>query len=375
MNKATGSVAAVRGVVKVNGERITGWSSFEVENNSYSSADTFSCTFAANALPADRNVAWFSQQEDMEVELFAGVPSNPNQYTAEDLKSLICGHADQPSYDPAGGTISVSGRDLTRLFIEAKTTEKFQNKTSSQVATILAARHGLAAQVTKTTTPIGKYYEIDHEHMHDARTEWDVLTQLARLEQYVVRVRGKTLFFEPKPDPATATPYQIIWTPPDPHTGFSTCNVTGLKLDRALTVSRGIIVTVRSWNDAAGKAFSATYPPTSQTKAQPGSVSTSAQEQTYRYSIPNLDQRQVEQHARVKYAEIIQHEMSMSFEVPAAGNDALDVTSIVQLKGTGTAWDQTYFPDSLRRRLSIGGGYQLSVSAKNHAPDSQVTGV
>lgn len=454
---------AVRGAVKLNDVRITGWSGFEVENNSFSSSDTFSCQFAANALPADRNAAWFSTQQDMYVELFAGVPSNPNKYTPEDLTSWIYGQVDKISFDPVAGIVEISGRDLTRLMIDAKTTEKWQNKTSSQIASIIAARHGMIAQVTATTTPVGKYYEIDHEHMHDARTEWDLLTQLARQEQFIVYVRGKTLYFRPRPtlgapdtsalqdqlnkvtaamqpqlDQANALiaqgqayvkqgdqaaaggdnagahalylqaktvndqagviianlksglgvqqkalkaqiagaqasgAYPIIWTPPDPRTGFPTCNVTGLKLDRALTVSRGIIVTVRSFNDAAQKTFTATYPTNAVQKTKPGSSNQFGGAQTYFYNVANLDQQKTVQYAQAKYDEIIRHEMLMSFEIPAAGNDALDINTIIQLKGTGTAWDQVYYPDSLKRRLNIEEGYQLSVSAKNHAPDSQV---
>jgi len=364
-------VAAVRGAVKLNGERITGWQAFDVENNSYSNADSFNCTFVCSALPDDRNTAWFSAQQDMHVELFAGVPADPSNYSPGELTSWIYGQVDKVAHDPVHGLITVSGRDLTRLLIDAKTTEKWQNKTSSQIATILAKRHNLTPQVTATTTPVGKFYEIDHESMSDARTEWDMLTHLARLEQFDVRVRGQTLIFAPRADPTTAPPYPIVWTPPDAVTGFPTCNVEGLSLGRALTVSRGIIVTVRSWNDAAQKTFTAVYPTSKAKTITPGQSAPAGGAQNYTYNIPNLDQQKALQHAKSKYAEIIQHEMLCSFDVPGAGNDALDVDSIVQLKGTGTDWDQLYFPDSLRRSLSFDAGYQLSVNAKNHAPDSQ----
>lgn len=365
------TVNAVRGAVKVNGTvLLTGTTAFEVENNTYSNADSFSCTFAANALPASNNTNWFSQQTDMYVEVFMGIPPDPTNWVADDLKSWIYGQTDKIHYDPIAGVIQVSGRDLTRVFIDAKTTEKFQNKTSSQVAQILAARHGLTAQVVATSTPVGKLYEIDHEHMNDAQTEWDVLTNLARIEQYAVWVRGQTLYFQPKPDPAQSAPFQIVWTPPDSNTGFPTCNVEDLKLDRALTISRGITVVVRSFNDATQKVFTATYPANQPAKTKVGSFGLP---QTYYYDVANLTQQGVVARAQAKYAEIVQHEMLMSFEIPGAGNDALDVTSLASLTGTGTAWDQVYYPESLKRSMSFDSGFKLEVSAKNHSPDSQET--
>lgn len=361
---------AVRGAVKLNGQVIQGWSAFDVNNNSYSSADTFTCTFLANKLPPAQNADWFSSQKDAYVELFVGTPANPLKWTATELPSWIYGQVDHIDYEPCSGTISVSGRDLTRLLIDAKTTEKWQNKTASQIATILAQRHGLTAQVVATKTQVGKYYEIDHEQMHDARTEWDLLTHLARIEQFDVHVRGQTLFFQPKAS-STAAPYPVIWTPPDESTGFPTCSVLDLKLGRALTVSRGIVVTVRSWNDAAQKVFTASYPPNAAKQIKPGSATLPGNATQYFYNIANLTQQAVVQRAYAQYQDLIQHEMTASFSIP--GTSALDVPGTINLSGTGTKWDQPYYPDSIKRKLSFASGYTMEVSAKNHSPDSEET--
>jgi len=61
MNQATGNVSAVRGVVKISpsynvpGVTMDGVVAMEVHNNTYSNADSFSVTFAANRLPASNN--------------------------------------------------------------------------------------------------------------------------------------------------------------------------------------------------------------------------------------------------------------------------------------------------------------------------------
>lgn len=357
---------AVRGAVKLNDEIISGWKGLEVDNNSYASADTFTVSFAAARLPSDRNLDWLSRQKDAFVELFVGFPPNPLQYTANDIKSWIYGQVDKITYSPDQGRVELSGRDLTRVFIDNKTTEKWQNKTSSQIATILAQRHGLSSSVTSTTTPVGKFYEIDHEEINASRTEWDLLCYLARSEGFVVYVRGKTLYFEP-PTPTTATPYKIVWTPPDALTGFSRGNVQDLSFERSLTVSRGVIVTVRTFNDAMQKVFTATYPPSAPKVATPGKAGVGAQ--VYYYTIHNSTQQGVVQEAKQRYDSIIQHEMVMSCSLP--GDDTLDTTSLVSLSGTGTAWDQLYYPDSITRSLNLDTGYGMHLSAKNHNPDSQ----
>jgi hypothetical protein len=164
-NISTMNIAqAVRGTVKLGttqggtGTVVTGWTSAEVENTAYTSADTFSVTFAASRLPDDFDEAWFSEQTDMYAEIRIGVPPDPSSWTPEDLPPpWIYGRVDKIKYCPFKRTVSIDGRDLSALLIDSKTTEKFQNMTASQVATLLANRHGLTPVVTATSTPIGNH--------------------------------------------------------------------------------------------------------------------------------------------------------------------------------------------------------------------------
>lgn len=356
-----------RGIVKVNDTRIEGWIDVEVVNNNYYSADTFSVKFASSLLPAELNASWFAKQTDMYVEIFIGFPDDADDYTPADLKSWIYGQVDMITIDPFAQLIDVSGRDLTRVFIDTKTTQKWPNRTSSQIVTELATGAGLTPVVTATTTKAGKYYEIDHVNMTDERSEWDILCYLAEQEGFQVYVRGKSLYFSPKPDDSTS-PYTITCNTDDE--AYPISNVERLSFARALTVSRGIQVVIRSWHGKYGKAFTATYPSRS-SSIQAGKATLFGGTQVYKRTIPNLTQEMANQKAKALYDQIIQHEMKAEFEMP--GDDDLDTTSVIKFVGTDTAFDQTFYPDSITRTLNLDSGYSMHCTAKNHATESDST--
>ena len=371
VTQPAGLVTVPRGAVRINGTLAPAWLDFEVENNALSSADTFTVRFLGSALPAETNVRWFSEQKDMYIELFAGFPANFYVYTPDELTRLIYGQVDTIDYDIAQDIITVRGRDLTRVFIDAKTTEKFQNQTSSQIATTLAARRGLTPNVTDTKTKAGAYYDIEHVNLMDERTEWDILSFLAQQEGFIVYVTGQTLYFGPPPA-ANSVPYPIVWTQVNPSTQqyiAQAGNVEDMQFQRTLTVSRGITVIVRSWNDKQQYGFNATYPPKKVGSLQPGQATTSGAGQVFTFFYPNIDKQRALQIAQQKYDLIVQHEMKFSCRVP--GDVTLDAFTVIQISGTGTAFDQTYYPSSISRRMSFDGGFEMTVHGKNHAATSQ----
>jgi phage protein D len=355
-----------RGLVKINGNIIPGWKEWEVSTNYFREADTANITLHLGWLTSPYDESWFAQQTKMSFEVFAGFPSEPNNYGPSDLQSLILGNVDKVDYNPAQRTLELSGRDLTSLLIDAKTTEKFLNQTASQVATTLAQRHGLTPVVTATQGPIGRYLEIDHTTTTVAQTEWDLLCGIAQQMQYVVYVRGNSLYFQPAPDPAKATPYPVTWTPATQQTPYSS-NTKGLSFARTLTVGSAITVTVRSWHQGQAKGFSATYPTSKAKGIKPGTATEPAQ--NYLYVIGNLTQQQAQQRAQAIYNEIIKNEMRMNYELP--GDNDLDITNVMPVSGTGTSFDQSYFPDSITRRMSFDGGYTMEGTARNHSPGVQ----
>ncbi len=361
---AAPTVRSPAGAVKLNGQIVAGWNSWEVENNVYKSADTFGVEFAASALPAAFNPAWFSSQKQITVEMFAS-ETGSGDYQPASADRLIYGQVDAIDYDPVDGTLAVHGRDLTARFIDTKTSENHQNQTSSQVATLLANRQGLTPVVTSTTTLIGKFYTIDHTDINAEESEWDLLTKLAQFEGFDVFVVGNELHFQPKPTD-TADRYVIQWTPAMADAPLA-ANTVALAFSRDLTIAKGVTVEVRSWNAKQKKAFTASWPRAVK-GAKPGqSAATST---VYHYSIAGLTQDQAFDRAKKLYAQIVDRLVKVTASLP--GDRLLTCERIVQVRGTGTAWDQDYNPDSVKRSMSIGEGYRMELTARTLPQDVEV---
>lgn len=368
---------APRGIVRVtylqNGQQVTqampGWVDWEVNNNDFRAADTFRVSFSLTRLPAQFNGAWWAAQQQLWVEILAGFPADPENYDASQFTSWIYGKVDELNTDPVSRMIELHGRDLTADMIDTKTTQKWQNKTSSEIAALIAAAHGLGttdqsgnSTVTKTTTKVGKFYQIEHAKLLRQQTEWDLLCWLAQEEGFVVFVRGKNLYFQPKPDPVSAPQYVLQWVAPDQPGGVPVGNVKHLAFSRNLTLARDVVVTVKSWNMKNKKGFTKTARAV-HVAGSPGTP------QTYSYTIPNLTPEKALKRAQALLAEITAHEVRLSASLP--GDNLLDVTCVLPV--TGTDYDQTYYPDSITREMSAEEGYTMRVSAKNSNPNSMVT--
>jgi phage protein D len=358
------TVRQPRGAVKLNGTIVVGWETWEVDNNRYQAADTFRVTFPMASLPAGFGIDWFASQASIMVEIFGNeAPADPSNYAPAASDSQILGQTDHIAIDMNAREIELSGRDLTAKLIDTKTSENHQNATSSQVATILATREGLTPVVTATTTRIGQYYEIDHTDLSQQRSEWDLLTKLAEYEGFDVFVVGKELHFGPKTQD-TGSRYAIVWTEPTDDSPYPTANATTLSFSRDLTIAKGVSVEVRSWNAKQKKAFTAAWPKNVRS-TRPGQASNN--NLTYHFTIPGLTQDQASLRAQQLYNQIVQHMISMEASMPA--DRILNCSIALQVRGTGTALDQVYYPDSVKRSMSVSEGYRMTVSAKNVSQD------
>lgn len=352
-----------RGIVKINGIR-TAWISWELDNNAFYQADTFRVRLALAAQP-DPTI--FAAASELDVEIFAGFPPDPDNYTEADLQSLIYGLVDDVSYDPVSAIIDLSGRDFTGVLIDSKTTEKWPNLTASQIAAKIATAHDLTPVVTKTTRKAGTYYEIDHARLNTQRSEWDLLTFLANEEGMRVYVKGRALHFEPLP--TETDPYVLTWQPPTSERGYPIFDGKSVMFSRNLTLAKDVTVYVRSWNAKNKKGFTqkAKSQRTKNTVLKKASKPY-GEPQVYTFNIPGLTPEQALQRAQSLLRDITMHEVKLVAEMPA--DNVLNITTMIQVVGTGTAFDQMYYPDSIVRTMSMSDGYKMTIHGKNHSPES-----
>lgn len=420
------------------------WIDWDVEQNTWHSAGTFRVRLPVSALTAPIDTNYVLGTNPIQAQIYAGFPGNPDQYGTSDLKQLITGNVDNIQFDPVRRIIELSGRDYTSLLIDAKTFDRWTNQTASEIATILAKRHGLTPVVTATIGAVGKIYEIDKIHDRHGSTEWELLTWLASIYDYVAYVQGMTLYFGPR---STGSPqdttklrqqyddftaqinaqyarlaglrqqrdslkasgdqagsdaadaqmttieseiafsleprrqsvksqiakaaadgvYELTWQAPFGQGSFQS-NVLDMLFSRTLTVGKGVIVQVHSFNHKQKAGFSVTYPTGKAKGAAPGTAKAPAQ--VYTYLIANLTQEDAQQRAMKIYNDIIRHELKMSAELP--GDNILTPNTMVSVSGTQTPFDTMYYVESVNRRMSMDSGYTMNVRGKNHSLDTNV---
>lgn len=356
-----------RGIVRINGTAAPGWLSWTVTSNNYYEADTFRVSFASSGM-GEGSVQKFIEQREIFVEILAGFPTNPAAPNEAELQSLIYGRVDEIDFDPTSRVLTMTGRDLTAVFIDNRIDRDWKNTPASSIAKEIAQRHGLIAKVSPMFSSAGTTYKNDQQLLVSARTEWDLLTSLAREQGFACYVVGQELHFEPDPGP-NADPYVIQWYPPTNYYGSPVSNVQSLNFIRAMTVSKGVSVTVRSTSRTKKAPVVSSYPSKAKS-TQPGKSGPFGGVQQY-YFTTTADQTplQVQLEAQRRYNELIAHEMKMTARLP--GDNLLSTKNVLVVQGTGTSFDQTYYPSEITRQMSINEGYTMTVHAKNHSP--QVT--
>ena len=348
--------------VLANGAVVNGATSAEVSSNGYLQADRFRVDIATGVDPA-MPLAWWSDTLPIKIEVQIGfIPDGAPEGNAA-WQSMLIGNVDHVDADPIAKCITVEGRDLSSLLVEAKTQETFSNKTSSQIATILAGRHGLTPMVTATTTPVGQYYQLEHDRItlnnfSRQTTEWDLLTYLAEQEGFDVWVSGNNLYFQPAVS-ATVAPFPIVY---DPTSGA--LNVTHLRMERSLTLAHDMQVTVKSWNPKHKAAYTKIVKSTG-AKTGGGPV------QNYVLTVANKTPDECLKLGQQKLAELTKHERILTVDMP--GELTLSTRSMAGLTGTGTAFDQAYYVAEVERDISFDGGFKQRLRLKNSSPRTQTT--
>lgn len=336
---------APRLLVLANGAPVAGAIAAHVTSTGWHGADTFSVRAATSGDPRLTPAFW-AQATDIAIEVQIDLGFG--------FTSLIEGLADRVDLDPIQGVVHLAGRDRSAALIEARTRETFANQTASDIATLLAGRHGLAAIVTPTTTPVGRYWQLEHDRItldqfSRATTEWDLLVGLADREGFDVWVRGSALYFQPR---ASVVAAEAVLRPVATVNGPA--NVTALRLERAHTLARDIALTVNSWSSKMGKGFAYT--------ARSSGNASSASPQDYQFVLPDLTVDVAQRIAQTRLAELVAHERVVIAEMP--GEVFLDAHAMLRVEGTLTDFDQDYRIDEISRSIDPRAGFRQTVRAR-----------
>jgi hypothetical protein len=354
---APSTVRAPRAQVLINGNVMQGVVGISVTLNNNFQAGQF--TIDANVEPSYvMNENFWSQQTKVTAEIQIGYLTGGSVNWVTVLSGIV--DAYDINFDNRG--ITVTGRDLAGMLIDTKTANTFSNQTSSEIATMLAKSVGLTPVVTPTTTPVGRYYQIDHAKLslgqfHSDMTEWDLLIYLAQQEGFDLFVSGTSLFFQPAA--TTQNAYNISWQLGTDDIPIS--NVINLTGHHSLTLAKGVSVTVKSWHSGLKRPIIAkTADPNFKDTGDDGG------QQNFVFYVPNLTPQQAISLANQRYADITRHLREIQFDAP--GDLVLSPRMVVVLSGTGTSFDTTYYPDTIELQLSQQGGFTMSVTAKNIPP-------
>jgi phage protein D len=279
-----------------------------------------------------------------------------------DLVTLLVGQGDTSTCDYVSRGIRIDGRDLSAPLQDTPSSDAFSNKTSSEIATILAARHNLIPLVSATDTLVGRYYHGDNSQtafnqFSRSSTEWDLLAYLARCEGFDVFVAGRTLYFQPTvPTPAIG----CLLRPDD---------LISLRLRRRLRLSGDITVTVKSWDSQQSSAIVQSAVSRRLSYASAVGPLGAAPAQQYYLIRPNLRASDAAAIAKSRVDELSRHEQCIELTMP--GELMLTARSSFLLEGTDSDFDQVYQIDAIERVISTTSGFTQRISA--HSVSSRQT--
>jgi len=276
---------------------------------------------------------------------------------------IITGNADSHIYDAIANTIDLAGRDLAASMIDTRIATTYRNLTASEIAEQLAAEHGLQAQITPTTTIVGRIYDIDHDEtssgdFSQASNEWDMLCRLGQAEGIIPYVFGSTLYFNPPGAKPPIFPVELTRNA----NGLLVAGVTGLVFERHMTYARDVIVTVNSWSSRQKTTITATV----RTKTKDESIDRGLKASTYLYEIPNLSQAQCLAKAQQLALDISAHERYVRVTIPSLA--LMNPQTLMSVSGTGTDYDMTYYPLTITYEVATECGATTVVDAKFSSP-------
>ncbi len=329
----------------INGDQISGLLRAAIATTNCFSADTYSLTFAINAEASD-NIDFWSTISAAYVEVTAVLLSSDGSAS----QSLITGMADTIHVDPIQGTVAVEGRDLSSSMIDLYRQQDFVNQTASEVVSAIAQYHNLQPVVTSTSGMVGRYYSDSYTKLSlgqcsRLQSDWDVVVQLARQNNFDVFVQGQSLYFQPAGELMSAPVLVSIY------------DVRSMRFERNLGIGTNATAMVQSWNSQNMAAYRSNNVDQSTIENQ----GSSAPNLPFLFSGSNYTSQQVSDLTGQYAAELARLGTVLHIDMP--WNLALSPRTIILLSDTHSTLDTTYQIDSIERRYSSTSGSTQTIRA------------
>jgi len=341
--------------------------SFDVTGNAFTAADTFVLDLPFQyggksskdfiLRNADNLASALVTDADVQVEIYAGQPSNPNKYGASDLYKIMNGFVDTFDFygdDQEGSYVQLTGRNLAGPLLDTFITSKWPNNTSSQIANMAAIQFGLKPQITPTTTLAGSYYNQNATVMTNQTSWLDLLAFLADNEGFVLRIIDTALYFGPISGLSAyaAKPVPLTWQD----------NLEKFQLTRQPHAARDIEVQVITYdanhkNKITATAKSTTaYSPRLKNQLNRGSYIMS-------YAIPGLTRQQADSRAKQILSQLSKQQIVS--QLTTSLEYGYDSYSPIAIGGLGAVLSHTGYVNSVERTFSVSQGYSVLVNTTN----------
>lgn len=350
-----GIVRAPRAYLSLSDQRfpLTEW---QATLSRHASSDTFFGSAPVNATGLD--LAYFASLSAVDAALMA---SNDGQSFVE----IMSGQVDQAAIDLSdrGYRVTLTGRDRSAKLIDSTRTTKNPNKQPLDIIKDLVGRHGLTIQSGSQggSGQAGKVHTQDeYTHLIDNDSDWNTICRLAEREGFFPPyAKGSTIYLDGPDDKGDGT-FPVFIQPPTPGSPAQS-NATRIRLINNCHLGRDVIQTVRSSHTRKAKSISKTK--TMKVGEATRGAQVAATALKWERHEPGLTDDQVEKLSRKLLEEKTRHELAIEIDMP--GDTALTPRLMLQVSGTGSAFDQSYFIDSVTHQCDEQNGYTMSARAKN----------
>lgn len=298
-----------------------------VQQSAQRKSSTFHCTIPISEEGAYDALAQIGGDDEVTIEVM----------TRGATSTLITGQIDDVDFNYIGRKIIVTGRDKSAKLHENKSSEKWVNKSTTDVVKDLVGRVGMSGTFGSLGTMAGKILEQDFVKLSDNVSFAYVIHKMAERDgaRWWVDANGQFHYAQLN----SPTGVYSIYVDQSAMPIRSDC--LHLRVTENKQAAKSIKASVKAWHPKDKKVYE-------HTTTIPGKGGT----KEYSYHIPTLKQDQVEAHAKAQANEKARHELKVRASV--VGDPTVAAGMGLSLTGT-RYYDQTFDIDTVVHDFGMSG--------------------